>query len=77
MSIAKTYSRYIHVSKYAKWLELSKRRETWKETVARYVRFFADKFPLLDLEGPEGQDSFDLRREFVGGQRRTGRLPDT
>lgn len=28
---------YIHVSKYARWLEEEKRRETWEETVDRYI----------------------------------------
>lgn len=28
---------YIHVSKYARWLEEEKRRETWGETVDRYI----------------------------------------
>lgn len=28
---------YIHLSKYAKWIEEEKRRETWEETVDRYI----------------------------------------
>jgi ribonucleoside-diphosphate reductase alpha chain len=36
---------YIHVSRYAKYLEEEKRRETWPETVDRYIGFFRDRFP--------------------------------
>lgn len=28
---------FIHVSKYAKWLPDENRRETWEETVDRYI----------------------------------------
>jgi len=34
------YQKYIHVSKYARFIDKLKRRETWKETVERYVYFF-------------------------------------
>lgn len=37
------YSRFIHKSRYARWLEHEQRREHWHETVARYFAFFADK----------------------------------
>lgn len=38
---------YIHLSRYARWLEEQNRRETWPETVQRYVNFFAGRFPEL------------------------------
>lgn len=31
------YQRYIHLSKYARWIEEENRRETWEETVDRYI----------------------------------------
>ena len=34
------YSQFIHLSRYARWLPDEGRRETWKETVARYFNFF-------------------------------------
>jgi len=37
------YSKYIAKSRYAKWNEKEKRRETWEETVDRYIGFFKDK----------------------------------
>jgi len=39
------YQTYIHQSRYARFLDSEKRRETWDETVSRYVKFFADKYP--------------------------------
>ena len=31
------YQAFIHTSRYARWLEKENRRETWPETVARYM----------------------------------------
>ena len=39
------YQRFIHASRYARWLPDESRRETWKETVDRYTGFFSNKFP--------------------------------
>ncbi len=36
---------YIHLSRYARYVDEQKRRETWDETVARYCDFWQDKFP--------------------------------
>jgi hypothetical protein len=33
---------YIHTSRYARWLPEKERRETWGETVDRYVDFFEE-----------------------------------
>lgn len=38
-SLQTDYSTYIHKSRYARWLDDEKRRETWEETVNRYVNF--------------------------------------
>src|SRR3546814_19467667 len=38
---------YIHLSRYARWLDEENRRETWNETVKRYTDFFAGRFPDL------------------------------
>jgi ribonucleoside-diphosphate reductase alpha chain len=37
------YSHYIHQSKYARWIPEDNRRETWEETVHRYVDFWVQK----------------------------------
>ena len=36
---------YVHKSRYARWREADGRRETWPETVQRYVNYFDGKFP--------------------------------
>lgn len=36
---------YIHLSRYARWLDDENRRETWEETVDRYTGFFGSRFP--------------------------------
>lgn len=38
---------YVHKSRYARWLEDEQRRETWPETVSRYVDYFSQKFPYF------------------------------
>jgi ribonucleoside-diphosphate reductase alpha chain len=38
------YQRFIHASRYARWLPEENRRETWKETVDRYTGFFKNRF---------------------------------
>ena len=35
----KIFEDYIHQSKYARYLDEEKRRESWEETVDRYVDF--------------------------------------
>ena len=34
------YQSYIHLSRYSRWDYENKRRETWDETVDRYIDFF-------------------------------------
>lgn len=36
---------YVHKSRYARWSTGKQRRETWPETVQRYVDYFGGKFP--------------------------------
>jgi ribonucleoside-triphosphate reductase (thioredoxin) len=38
-TIANPYQNFIAVSRYARWLEDEGRRETWEETVSRYIGF--------------------------------------
>ena len=39
MSLPTQYQSYIHTSRYARWLPEENRRETWEETVTRYIEF--------------------------------------
>jgi ribonucleoside-triphosphate reductase len=50
------YQSFIHKSRYARWLEEEGRRETWEETVQRYVDFFKER---EQLNNEEGQELFD------------------
>jgi ribonucleoside-triphosphate reductase (thioredoxin) len=42
------YQTFIHLSRYARWREDLKRRETWPETVERYISFFKARNPSSD-----------------------------
>ena len=44
------YQQYIHKSRYARYLPEEKRRETWEETVRRYVNFWGDDLPAKDRQ---------------------------
>ena len=39
------YQEFIHKSRYARYLDEHKRRESWEETVGRYVSFMKGRFP--------------------------------
>ena len=43
-----TYEQIIHVTKYARYLEEKKRRESWEETITRFMDYMSAK---VDLEG--------------------------
>jgi len=38
------YQEFIHLSRYSRWIDSEKRRETWEETVNRYFTFFDQHF---------------------------------
>lgn len=51
-----SYQKMIAISRYAKWLEEEKRRETWGETVSRYFDFLADELKSQhDYEIPQAE----------------------
>jgi ribonucleoside-triphosphate reductase len=41
---------YVHKSRYARWIDKEERRETWEETVARYVQYFSGKYQLYPAQ---------------------------
>ena len=47
------YESFIHKSRYARYLWEEGRRETWEETVLRYVNFWKDKGMINEKEGIE------------------------
>jgi len=44
------YQQYIHKSRYARYIPEKQRRETWEETVGRYVYYWGDKLPEADAK---------------------------
>ncbi len=44
------YQQYIHKSRYARYIPEKQRRETWQETVGRYVDYWGDKLPEADAK---------------------------
>ena len=50
MKLPTLYQEFIHLSRYAKWDYENKRRETWPETVDRYISFWVNKYPNLEKE---------------------------
>jgi len=52
------YQQFIHKSRYARWLPEQGRRETWEETVTRYVDFFKERGQL------KGKD-YNLLKEAI------------
>ena len=55
-SITDPYRNFIHVSRYSRWLEDKNRRETWVETVDRYMDFMKNH-----LVKNYGYDSNDIK----------------
>jgi ribonucleoside-diphosphate reductase alpha chain len=49
-SITDPYRNFIAVSRYARWIEEENRRETWSETVDRYMNFMNKHIDQLDEE---------------------------
>lgn len=39
------YMSFIHKSRYARYLDEEGRRETWEETVSRYINFWRERYP--------------------------------
>lgn len=59
-------SKYIFTSKYARYLEDKKRRETWEETVSRVEEMHLRKYDFLsDEDKDQVRQAFDLVRSKV------------
>ena len=51
------YQEFIHKSRYARWIPEHNRRETWTETVYRYVQFWRDREQITVSEGQKLYDA--------------------
>ena len=56
------YQQYIHKSRYARYLPEEQRRETWEETIDRYLNFWIEKgkLTLEDANQVSFQTSMNL-----------------
>jgi ribonucleoside-diphosphate reductase alpha chain len=54
------YQNFIAISRYARWLEDEGRRETWSETVSRYVNYMHDKVKFSK------EDKHDIEQAILG-----------
>ena len=55
-----SYSTYIHKSRYARYIPELNRRETWEETVDRYITFFKNRTPQV-----ADKDFSDIREAIL------------
>lgn len=63
-SITDHYRNFIHISRYARWIESENRRETWVETVERLVSFM--KSHIVENHGYKEDDSiFEEVKEAI------------
>jgi len=62
----KYISEYIHLSKYSRWLDKEKRRETWDETTNRFMTFWEEKIPTLPkfASGRQDKDLAKVLEQF-------------
>ena len=54
------YQNFIATSRYARWLDDEGRRETWSETVSRYVDYMHDKVKFSK------EDKHDIEQAILG-----------
>ena len=54
------YQNFIATSRYARWLDDEGRRETWSETVSRYVEYMHDKVNFSK------EDKHDIEQAILG-----------
>ena len=76
------YQKFIAISRYARWIDEENRRETWEETVDRYVSYMSQKvkghLPLVQIKDAKTRsyavhESIDDCR-FCFGERQHGRV---
>jgi ribonucleoside-diphosphate reductase alpha chain len=62
------YQKYIHLSRYSRWIDKEKRRESWEETIDRYVTFWKGRTTGLDVELEEIRNAI-LNQEVMPSMR--------
>ena len=74
ITLPTNYQSFIHMSRYSRWLDEEQRRETWEETVDRYLSFMAQHLGdnySYDLYGKELKELRDamLTLKVLGSMR--------
>ncbi len=57
------YQEFIHVSRYARWLDDEQRRETWTETVDRYMTFMKGHLEIFGVK--RGDETYKQVRTAI------------
>ena len=74
ITLPTNYQSFIHMSRYSRWLEEEQRRETWEETIDRYLSFMVNHlrhdytYDLFGEELTEIRNSM-LNLEVLGSMR--------
>ena len=74
ITLPTNYQSFIHMSRYSRWLDEEQRRETWEETVDRYLSFMTQHLSdnySYDLFGKELEELRDamLTLKVLGSMR--------
>jgi len=64
MKLPTNYQEFIHKSRYSRWLEEEKRRESWDETVNRYITFMFENTPMAQF-GQESEMFKELKEAII------------
>lgn len=67
------FQTYIHLSRYARWNEAEGRRETWPETVKRYVEYITRQYDVRDTDHKSETVGGHVGGRFAASSESTGR----
>ena len=65
ITLPTNYQAFIHMSRYSRWLEEEGRRETWEETIDRYLSFMVEHLQENYSYSLFGVELADLRRGML------------
>lgn len=65
MQLPTLYQQFIHKSRYARWLDSDLRRESWEETVDRYVNFMLSHMERENGFVPEPEEVAEVRQYIL------------
>lgn len=65
MQLPTMYQEFIHKSRYARWLESEGRRETWPETVDRYITYMQDHMRTEFDYRPDRSEVEEVRQAII------------